>query len=935
MPKLLVLLPDGVSTEYELSDEQLSIGRGTNNTIKIDDTKASRNHCAITKDTDGSYFIKDLDSRNGTKLNGTKIAMRVKLKVGDVIRIGKTKFAFEKFPENYKEDEDGPGDTVAEEAEKPKYVLEVVEGKSVGGIIELKDGVTTFGRKPSNDVTVDDDKASGNHCEIRKEAMGYILVDLDSTNGTKFRASGKSEYEKVTKVPLSVGSDFRIGATVYKYKNIGAPSPDDEVLAEVAGGKIEAADGKPSAAAGAAVAPGTHAPHTGKTVHVPRPATSPMAMAGLGIIVAIAVLSVVGFFLLHNGETGGPSQPGDNPDPGPSMFPQPVAVKNSNFQMPANADGQPVNWVIGDHGKQKLSQVTDPKEPPTSKNMVCEIDRSSAGSAQAVYELNSEHINEVKQGGAYQLKMRLRSTTDAEGAFGVKLQFFSSKNELVAEYPHLLTGSHDGWYQFTEKEFVVKAPDQPTYAQLQLMAAGNKGQVYFDDIQLKYMPAENPPRLPEDITNGLVTYKPRDFTGAFGVAINHVAALGQGRMAIIDRGGKVVSGPAYISLEDLAEKTPKVKIYNSALNEWTTYEISAAASGKGIQLSINPKDKPSDSQYHLALLVDLVDNYSACKVDSITADGDVKNLAGAEDGVAAGTKAQEILFSKDALSLTLAGSKANNLILAVSRLTNKQRTVTILCDNAVELFVAADSETLARSSAQLVDQIGANVHNKAWGAATKGCDDFHTRYGARFAALAAQVKGFEDQIDAAYSKDSKDASAMIPAGKVTSAVGKPIGEALKNYVRRWQDTPHQSDFEKLSIEMGTHIQDGPVVDANAVAAEFKQQEAMIDVCIEESKTDDVANKLAALLNNYRVAIKRNDASDAGKAAAEKLKGYDAVQTRLIDENNLFEAAQAFVTAGQYPQAVGFVKNHPTYKKYDAGAMVRLEAAMKRWDAGKP
>ena len=152
----------------------------------------------------------------------------------------------------------------------------------------------------------------------------------------------------------------------------------------------------------------------------------------------------------------------------------------------------------------------------------------------------------MKQGGAYSLKMRLRSTNDSEGAFGAKLQFFSPKNELVAEFPYLLTGSHDGWYQLNSKEnpkeFLVKAPDQPTYAQLQLFASGNKGQVFFDDIQLWYLPAESPARLPDDINNGLITYTPRDFTGAFSVAINHLPALGQGRMAIIDKRGAVVSG---------------------------------------------------------------------------------------------------------------------------------------------------------------------------------------------------------------------------------------------------------------------------------------------------------------------------------------------------------------------------------------------------------
>lgn len=44
-----------------------------------------------------------------------------------------------------------------------------------------------LGRQPSNDVPFDpnvDLDASGNHCEIRRESGQYILVDLDSRNGT-------------------------------------------------------------------------------------------------------------------------------------------------------------------------------------------------------------------------------------------------------------------------------------------------------------------------------------------------------------------------------------------------------------------------------------------------------------------------------------------------------------------------------------------------------------------------------------------------------------------------------------------------------------------------------------------------------------------------------------------------------------------------------
>ena len=60
-----------------------------------------------------------------------------------------------------------------------------------------------------------------------------------------------------------------------------------------------------------------------------------------------------------------------------------------------------------------------------SKNMVAAVDRSTAGNEHALFEIASEHFD-VEQGGAYGLTMRLRSSNDSEGPFGVKLQFLST-----------------------------------------------------------------------------------------------------------------------------------------------------------------------------------------------------------------------------------------------------------------------------------------------------------------------------------------------------------------------------------------------------------------------------------------------------------------------------------------------------------------------------
>lgn len=71
---------------------KISIGRSPDNDVVIDSKLASRYHAVIQKIKD-DYFLKDLESTNGTLLNGQQIPKDKYVKLGhsDTIAIGKTK----------------------------------------------------------------------------------------------------------------------------------------------------------------------------------------------------------------------------------------------------------------------------------------------------------------------------------------------------------------------------------------------------------------------------------------------------------------------------------------------------------------------------------------------------------------------------------------------------------------------------------------------------------------------------------------------------------------------------------------------------------------------------------------------------------------------------------------------------------------------------
>ncbi|MDZ4744080.1 MAG: FHA domain-containing protein [Verrucomicrobiota bacterium] len=77
--------------ELSFSDEPLVFGRAEDCDVCIEDTSMSQRHCAI-RTWDDLLLIKDLNSTNGTKVNGLKIDRIAILKPGDKVQIGNVIF---------------------------------------------------------------------------------------------------------------------------------------------------------------------------------------------------------------------------------------------------------------------------------------------------------------------------------------------------------------------------------------------------------------------------------------------------------------------------------------------------------------------------------------------------------------------------------------------------------------------------------------------------------------------------------------------------------------------------------------------------------------------------------------------------------------------------------------------------------------------------
>ncbi len=88
MKELQILSPDGQSRLVPLEGEGISLGRSSAADLcYASDNALSKKHLAIEKDGDG-WALRDLGSKNGTMLNGSKINGRMPLKSGDRITAG-------------------------------------------------------------------------------------------------------------------------------------------------------------------------------------------------------------------------------------------------------------------------------------------------------------------------------------------------------------------------------------------------------------------------------------------------------------------------------------------------------------------------------------------------------------------------------------------------------------------------------------------------------------------------------------------------------------------------------------------------------------------------------------------------------------------------------------------------------------------------------
>ncbi len=194
---------------YELSKNELAIGRSRESDIFLEDLAVARLHAKLFNIGNSNLGVADQGSANGTKVNGQSLTryQAYPLQEGDKIQMGQTIFVFSR------------NNKIAAQPEQPKgpapnsiAILRIENGKEAGRPYELHKDTFTIGRSRESDMFLEDLAVSRLHASVISQGNGiYAIKDEGSANGTKLNGQSVNRYQAY---PLQVGDRIQVGATV-------------------------------------------------------------------------------------------------------------------------------------------------------------------------------------------------------------------------------------------------------------------------------------------------------------------------------------------------------------------------------------------------------------------------------------------------------------------------------------------------------------------------------------------------------------------------------------------------------------------------------------------------------------------------------------------------------------------------------------------------
>ncbi|SFM63163.1 FHA domain-containing protein [Marinobacter zhejiangensis] len=88
------IMEGGRQRHYTLAGETVNVGRSASNDLVLSDDTVSASHLVIKRERNGSVLVTDLNSSNGTRVNGSEVSQAM-LVPGDTLELGDVRIRFE------------------------------------------------------------------------------------------------------------------------------------------------------------------------------------------------------------------------------------------------------------------------------------------------------------------------------------------------------------------------------------------------------------------------------------------------------------------------------------------------------------------------------------------------------------------------------------------------------------------------------------------------------------------------------------------------------------------------------------------------------------------------------------------------------------------------------------------------------------------------
>ncbi|MFW5863893.1 MAG: FHA domain-containing protein [bacterium] len=260
MAEIIVKLDKKEVDRYTFDGDEIEIGRGDANDIKLKNLSVSRRHARIIRDQ-GHYYVEDLNSANGTYVNGKRV-VRAQVFHEDQVIIGKHVLIFhapdsefksqyddiqetvmlgpdEQMPSAPPMDETGPQeDFMFSESESEEGAPASLRVRSAGNkdfYAGVHLGVTRIGRSPESKLRLLDWFVDQNQAQIIGDESGFRIRNLSEVNPTLLNG------EPVQEAKLQSGDQIHLGISriLFEYSEMpltGEEVPEDRPVGDDIGG---------------------------------------------------------------------------------------------------------------------------------------------------------------------------------------------------------------------------------------------------------------------------------------------------------------------------------------------------------------------------------------------------------------------------------------------------------------------------------------------------------------------------------------------------------------------------------------------------------------------------------------------------------------------------------------------------------------------------